>query len=104
MLDKNEKQLLAKLFGHAVQALRETQGLRRADLAKRMQVQHTRIVQIENGKVDPQVSTVLAFAEALAVTPSVLLEGMTEDWRAIGGDESEEKQPEYRHNRLSDLP
>ena len=80
MLDKDEKLLLAKLFGRAVRELREKQGLKRMDLARRMSVQHTRVAQIENGKVDPQVSTVLAVAEAMNVAPSALLDDMAGEW------------------------
>ena len=101
MLNEKEKTLLSKLFGQSVQKIREEQKLLRMDLANRMQVQHTRIAQLEGGKIDPRMSTVLAVAEALGVTPGVLLDGVAREWRAArrkksAGDEAE--SPECASN------
>lgn len=88
MLNEKEKKLLSKLFGQSVQKTREGQKLLRMDLANRMQVQHTRVAQLEGGKIDPRMSTVLAVAEALGVMPGVLLDGMAREWRAARRKES----------------
>ena len=82
MLNENEKKLLSKLFGQRVQAIREERKLLRMDLANRLHMQHTRVVQLEGGKIDPRMSTLLAVAEALGVTPGILLDGMAREWRA----------------------
>ena len=89
MLHEKEKKLLAKLFGQTVQKRREQKKLLRMDLANRLHMQHTRIVQLESGKIDPRMSTVLAVAAALDVTPGVLLNGMASEWRAAKMGEME---------------
>lgn len=82
MLNEKERKLLSKLFGQTVQKIREQKGLLRMDLANRLHMQHTRVAQLEGGKIDPRMSTVLAVADALGVTPGVLLNGMAAEWRA----------------------
>lgn len=90
MLTENDKKLLSKLFGQRVQKIREHKKLLRMDLANLMHVQHTRVAQLEGGKIDPRVSTVLAVADALCVTPGELLDDIAGEWRAARRKEAED--------------
>lgn len=91
MINDKEKKLLSKLLGQAIQEVREQKGLLRMDLANRLHVQHTRIAQLEGGKIDPRMSSVLAVAEALGVAPGILLDGVAVEWRAARRKKSEDE-------------
>lgn len=61
-------------LGRNLRAARETRELTQEHLAERSGVQAGEISRIENGKRDPQVSTVLKLAKGLGLAPGKLLE------------------------------
>ena len=63
-----------ELFGAELMAHRIQSGLRRMDLARRLNVQHTRVVKLETGENDPRFSTIVSLTNALGITPGELLD------------------------------
>jgi transcriptional regulator with XRE-family HTH domain len=66
------------LFGEGLRLAREARGLTQSELASRIRVRrrrttHSYISRIENGLIDPRLSTVVALARALQMKPWQLL-------------------------------
>lgn len=70
----NTREAFLQRFGCRVRALRESGGLRQADLASRVGMDRVSISQIERGLREVGVSKVPRLAEALGVTPSALFD------------------------------
>jgi transcriptional regulator with XRE-family HTH domain len=62
-------------FGGNVRRIRQTLGLTIAELAKKSKMTSAAISQIECGKRDPQLRSVISIAEALGVKLTKLLKG-----------------------------
>ncbi|MFA5448103.1 MAG: helix-turn-helix transcriptional regulator [Sphaerochaeta sp.] len=70
-------------FGNAVRWRRMALGLTQAEVASRIRrcrhpTTQSYIARIENGQIDPRVSTVFSLARALKMRPWQLLVGITE--------------------------
>ena len=64
----------AGAFGRRVRELRDREGLTQDHLAKLSGMQSSAIGRFERGKHDPRLSTVLALAHGLGVSPGELLD------------------------------
>jgi transcriptional regulator with XRE-family HTH domain len=60
-------------LGERLRRLRERVGMTQKELAEAVQVSHTLVGQIENGRMQPAVSTLSALATALGVSPCYFL-------------------------------
>lgn len=69
---RDKKRLIA--IGEHIRALREAAGLSQDDLAARCDVDKSKISQIENGKKDYNISTLLELARGLGKHPKKLLD------------------------------
>ena len=67
---RNNKYLIA--FGKHLRQLRKQKGVSMEELALQADVEYTQIANIERGKINTTISTVLAVAEALDVEVSEL--------------------------------
>ena len=63
-------------FGVRIRMIRETLGLSQAELAKRVGLERTSVVNIEGGRQRVLVDDIEKFARALGVTPKHLLKGI----------------------------
>jgi transcriptional regulator with XRE-family HTH domain len=63
-------------LGARVRMIRETLGLQQAELAKRVSLERTSIVNFENGKQRILVDDLEDYARALGTTPKHLLKGI----------------------------
>jgi len=70
--EKIAKKTLLDIVGQNVSTLRRTQGISQDKLADLAQLSRTAISQIEAGKGDPRLSTLMALSEALKITPQSL--------------------------------
>jgi transcriptional regulator with XRE-family HTH domain len=64
----------AGAFGQRVRELRDREGLTQDRLAKLSGMQSSAVGRFERGKHDPRLSTVLAIAQGLGVSPGELLD------------------------------
>ena len=91
----------AYLLGTNLAFAREAAGITQAELADRAKTSRATIAQIESGDGDPRLSTLVAIAEALFVSPCVLLLGRIDisafvelarsrgDWATSTGDDKD---------------
>ena len=63
---------LAKFAAH-LKKLREAQGISIRELAVRSDLEYSQVQRIEKGKVNIALTTILALAEGLDITPDILL-------------------------------
>jgi len=89
------------LLGTNLAFAREAAGITQAELADRAKTSRATIAQIESGDGDPRLSTLVAIAEALFVSPCVLLLGRIDisafvelarsrgDWATSTGDDKD---------------
>jgi len=63
-------------FGARVRLIRETLGLNQAELAARVKLERTSVVNIEAGRQRLLLHTIEDFARALGTTPKHLLKGI----------------------------
>lgn len=73
-----EKPLVAlpaeyKTFADALRAAKEAAGLTQMQLSQRSGVSQAQISDLLNGRFDPKLSTIMALAEALGVSPHALI-------------------------------
>lgn len=73
---------LMSTFGHNVRARRLKLGLTQAQLAERLGMFRTYIVEVEQGRRSMLFKTLVQFADALETTPSALLSTKPEKIRA----------------------
>ena len=69
---RNEDYL--KAFGENVKRIRLSKGLSREKLSAESDIEVMQIYRIENGKVNTTISSVLALAKGLGVTPAKLMD------------------------------
>lgn len=69
--NRDEKQL--KAFGENLKKLREAKGLTTRQLADNADIAYSQIWTLESGQGDPTLTTLLAIAKALRVTPDELV-------------------------------
>lgn len=74
MIDGRKKKLL-KEFGKNLKKVRREKGLSLRKLAAASELEHAQIARIEEGKINPTLSTIIFLAEALGVDPAALLPG-----------------------------
>ena len=67
-----KEKTLAK-FASQLKKLRETQGISIRELAVRSDLEYSQVQRIEKGKVNIALTTILALAEGLGITPELLL-------------------------------
>jgi transcriptional regulator with XRE-family HTH domain len=67
---------VAKLFGENLARQREAAGLSQEEVGIRAAVHRTEVSQLERGLRCPRIDTLVKLAGALAVEPSVLLDGI----------------------------
>jgi transcriptional regulator with XRE-family HTH domain len=73
---KEDIQPIYRQFGSKIAALRTTLGLTQDELAKRVGLKRTSIVNIEAGRQRVLLDDVEKFAAAFATTPKFLLRGI----------------------------
>jgi transcriptional regulator with XRE-family HTH domain len=73
-MERNEKSL--RRFGQLLAVLRKQRELSVSDLASRSGVDLRRLIRIEAGEVNIHLSTILALARGLGITPEELLESL----------------------------
>lgn len=66
-------------LGRTARHLRESQNLTLADVAKRSDISSAMLSRLETGNVSPSLETIVALAQALGVTPSILLQRVGAD-------------------------
>ena len=84
-LEEEEREFLRQL-GETIREVRREQGLLQEQLGARSGVTGSRVGEIERGIVDTSISRVWAIAEALGMSPAVLLrrkELLKHDARAV---------------------
>lgn len=66
-------------LGRTARRLRETQNLTLADVAQRADISSAMLSRLETGRVSPSLETIVALAQALGVTASVLMQRVGAD-------------------------
>ena len=72
-------------LGRTARRLRENQNLTLADVAARAGISSAMLSRLETGRVSPSLETLVALAQALGVTPSILMQ-------SVGSDDAEGAQ------------
>lgn len=71
-MDKEQRKVR---FGVEVKVARTRKDWRQVDLARRAELSKTYVSEIENGRRDPSLTTILKLSEALDVPPEQLING-----------------------------
>ncbi len=71
-----ERERLLRALGEKLRATRERRGLSQEALAHAADIHRTHIGALERGQRDPHVSMLLILADALAVPPADLFDGL----------------------------
>ncbi len=71
MLQKKEQRYL-DLLGNRIFELRKAKGMTQEEMAEKLETLHNQISRLENGKVNPKITTLLKVAELLDVSVSEL--------------------------------
>ena len=66
-------------LGRTARRLRESQNLTLADVARRASISSAMLSRLETGRVSPSLETIVALAQSLGVTPSVLMQRVGSD-------------------------
>ena len=66
-------------LGRTARRLRESQNLTLADVGRRANISSAMLSRLETGRVSPSLETIVALAQALGVTPSVLMQRIGAD-------------------------
>ena len=66
-------------LGRTARRLRESQNLTLADVARRANISSAMLSRLETGRVSPSLETIVALAQALGVTASVLMQRVGAD-------------------------
>jgi transcriptional regulator with XRE-family HTH domain len=66
-------------LGRTARRLRESQNLTLADVARRSNISSAMLSRLETGRVSPSLETIVALAQSLGVTPSVLMQRVGAD-------------------------
>ncbi len=73
MQDKKRKQELSTALGRVITKLRQEANISARSIAYDMNISKTTVLQAEQGKLDPQISTFCRLAEAFYKTPDELM-------------------------------
>jgi transcriptional regulator with XRE-family HTH domain len=68
-----EKEKVLTQFASNLKKLREVQGISIRELAVRSDLEYSQVQRIEKGKVNIALTTVVALAEGLGISPDLLL-------------------------------
>ena len=68
-----EKEKVLTQFASNLKKLREEQGISIRELAVRSDLEYSQVQRIEKGKVNIALTTVVALAEGLGISPDLLL-------------------------------
>lgn len=68
-----EKEKVLTQFASNLKKLREMQGISIRELAVRSDLEYSQVQRIEKGKVNIALTTVIALAEGLGISPDALL-------------------------------
>lgn len=71
-LTKKEQAFL-DLLGNRILALRNEKGISQTKMAKGMKTQHNRVSELESGKGNPKITTLLKVAKMLDISVSELI-------------------------------
>jgi transcriptional regulator with XRE-family HTH domain len=63
-----------KIIGEKIKGIREAKGITRQELSFLSSTHYTHLMNIENGKVNPQLKTILKILDALEIKLENLLE------------------------------
>jgi transcriptional regulator with XRE-family HTH domain len=66
-------------LGRTARRLRESQDLTLADVGRRASISSAMLSRLETGRVSPSLETIVALAQALGVTPSMLMQRIGAD-------------------------
>src|SRR5262245_62000965 len=89
---------LAKALSQRIKALRKRAGLSQQEMAEKGRLSLSLVAKLEQAKkADPRTSTVLALADALGVTPGVVLDDLFPPGQE--GDASEEEEPKEKKKK-----
>jgi transcriptional regulator with XRE-family HTH domain len=66
-------------LGRTARRLRESQDLTLADVGRRANISSAMLSRLETGRVSPSLETIVALAQALGVTPSILMQRIGAD-------------------------
>jgi transcriptional regulator with XRE-family HTH domain len=66
-------------LGRTARRLRESQDLTLADVGRRADISSAMLSRLETGRVSPSLETIVALAQALGVTPSILMQRIGAD-------------------------
>jgi transcriptional regulator with XRE-family HTH domain len=72
-MDHGREQKIIKEFGERLKDARMTNNLSLRDLAAKADLDYGNINEIENGKINPSLTTVVILAEALGIAAADLL-------------------------------
>lgn len=73
-LTKIRNQKAINSFAKKIKTLRKEQGLSQYKLAYEADIDRSQVISIENGRINPTISTIYALAQALKVKPKDLLD------------------------------
>lgn len=71
---KESDKIALKKFGDNLRKLRENKSSTLRELSSACNIDYSNILRIEQGKINPTLTTILEIASALELNPSVLLE------------------------------
>lgn len=71
---KESDKIALKKFGDNLRKLRENKSLTLRELSSACNIDYSNILRIEQGKINPTLTTILELASALELNPSVLLD------------------------------
>jgi len=75
----------AERFAENLRRLRRRAGISAEELAGRAGINRSHVGNIENGRTEPRLGTLIRLIGALGTTPDEILDGIT--WRPGGKDE-----------------
>lgn len=83
-------------FAKKLQAARKAKGLTQAELGAKMGLPQSHISQIETGRVDLRLSSLLEMARLLDLEPMLIPRALTPAVRALIAGKSAQQQPAWR--------
>lgn len=72
MIDGRKKKI-SKDFGNNLKKIRKAKKISLRDLAAASELEHAQIARMEDGEVNPTLSTIVFLAEAMGVDPCLLI-------------------------------
>jgi len=71
---KESDKIALKKFGDNLRKLRENKSLTLRELSSACNIDYSNILRMEQGKINPTLTTILELASALELNPSILLD------------------------------